>query len=67
MSEKAYLRRVAMYALKCHRDHNRSLTGAGYRDWLEWYGYEHALDDVDYRAFYANLADVAKSMALEGT
>lgn len=67
MTEKQYLRRVAMYALKCHRDHNRSMTGAGYYDWFDWYYVSHGEGEVDYRKFYANLADVAKSMALEGT
>ncbi len=66
-NEKAYLRRVAMYALKCNRDYNRTMIGAGYGEWSVWYQDAHGQYDVDYRAFYVNLADVAKSMAMEGT
>lgn len=66
MTEKDCLRRVAMYALKCHRDHNRSMCAAGMGDWFSWYDDQHGISE-DWRPFYANLAAVAKSMLMEGT
>ncbi len=67
MNEKAYLRRVATYAVKCNYDHSRSMTGMGYGDWFDWYHNQHGQYEDDYRAYYANLAAVAKSMLMEGT